>query len=101
MSKVYISLITWMDVMVGTDETDTLTADFLHSYFSVLPITQPIAEQAVMLRKQRRIKLPDAIIQATAQIHQCLLVTRNRRDFPESMAGVRIPYELNIFPPDT
>jgi predicted nucleic acid-binding protein len=39
-------------------------------------------------------KLPDAIIQATAQIHQAILITRNRRDFPKETAGVRIPYAL-------
>lgn len=92
--KVYISLVTWMEVMVGTDENDTLTEDFLQSYFITLPITQNIAEQAVIVRKQQRIKLPDAIIKATAQVHNALLVTRNTRDFPKDSKGVRIPYEL-------
>lgn len=49
--KVYISLITWMEIMVGTDEEDYLTANFLQEYFIILPITQPIAEQAVIIRK--------------------------------------------------
>jgi predicted nucleic acid-binding protein len=83
-----------MEVMVGTDENDTLTEDFLQSYFLTLPITQNVAEQAVSIRKQQKIKLPDAIIQATAQVHNALLVTRNTRDFPENSEGVRIPYKL-------
>ncbi len=90
--QVYISLITWMEVMVGAKEGDSLTADFLHMYFLVLPITQEIAEQAVFLRRKNRIKLPDALIQATAQKHNALLVTRNTRDFSPSSDGVRIPY---------
>jgi len=92
--QVYISLITWMEVMVGANENDILTADFLQSYFIMLPLTQDIAKQAVVIRKQRKIKLPDAIIQATAQVHNALLVTRNVRDFPENSEGVRIPYKL-------
>lgn len=92
--QVYISLITWMEIMVGTDENDTLTEDFLRTCFIVLPITQDIAEQAVIIRKQRRIKLPDALIKATAQVHNALLITRNIRDFPENSEGIRIPYKL-------
>ena len=92
--KVYISLITWMEIMVGTDEEDYLTANFLQEYFIILPITQPIAEQAVIIRKQYRIKLPDALIQASAQVHNALLITRNTRDFPTEHPGVRCPYYL-------
>ena len=92
--KVYISLITWMEIMVGTDEEDYLTANFLQEYFIILPITQPIAEQAVIIRKQYRIKLPDALIQASAQVHNALLITRNTQDFPTEHPGVRCPYYL-------
>ena len=51
-------------------------------------------KRAVQLRKTKRIKLPDAIIWATAQVHQCLLVTRNTRDFDVNEPGVRVPYAL-------
>jgi hypothetical protein len=37
-----------MEVMVGAKEGDRLTEDFLRMYFVVLPITQDIAEQAVI-----------------------------------------------------
>jgi hypothetical protein len=39
-------------------------------------------------------KLPDAIIQATAEGAGRVLITRNTRDFPASTPGVRIPYTL-------
>jgi predicted nucleic acid-binding protein len=38
--------------------------------------------------------LPDAIIGATAERHEMLLVTRNEKDFPDSLPGVRVPYRL-------
>ena len=87
-----ISILSWMEVMVGTDEsTESLTRAFLDG-FDVVPVTQEVAERAVDLRRRHRIKLPDAIVWASAQIAQCELVTRNTRDFRAGTTGVRIPY---------
>jgi len=36
----------------------------------------------------------DAIIYATAQQEDCLLVTRNTKDFPSDLPDVRCPYTL-------
>jgi predicted nucleic acid-binding protein len=90
----FISVITWMEVMVGaTPQTANATRAFLDR-FELLGIDAETAEQAVQLRRCQRIKLPDAIIWATAQIHQCLLVTRNTRDFDPAEPGVRLPYTV-------
>lgn len=89
-----ISIVTWMEVMVGADGViEAQTRSFLNS-FHVVPVDQQIADRAVGLRRSHRIKLPDAIIWATAQVHAMLFVTRNTKDFPDSDPGVRIPYRL-------
>lgn len=89
-----ISIVTWIEVMAGTDErTDVSTRKFLAN-FDVLPIDADVAELAVSIRKARRLKLPDAIIQATASVHTMLLVTRNEKDFPRDAPGVRMPYRI-------
>ena len=62
--------------------------------FTHLPLSPEVAERAVQIRKASRIKLPDAIILATAQVHHRVLVTRNTRDFPVGKEGIRIPYKL-------
>jgi predicted nucleic acid-binding protein len=46
-----------------------------------LELTSRIAEQTIQIRKNHRIKLPDAAIAAIAIIHQLELVTRNSSDF--------------------
>lgn len=90
-----ISLVTWMEVLVGADNDDeeAVLRDFL-ARFEIISITPEIANHAVTLRKQQRIRLPDAIIWASACCANTLLVTRNTRDFPRADPGIRIPYRL-------
>lgn len=61
--------------------------------FEVIDITQEIAERSVNLSQEYGIKLPDAIILATAQIQRRELVTRNTKDFA-GIPGVVTPYQL-------
>jgi predicted nucleic acid-binding protein len=89
-----ISVISWMEVMAGTTPQTEATARAFLQTFDLLQIDAKVAERAVLIRKARRIKLPDAIIRATAEVHQSLLVTRNTRDFDPNEPGVRAPYTL-------
>jgi predicted nucleic acid-binding protein len=90
-----ISVVTWMEVMVGTTKnTEKGTLAFLNSFFLV-ELDDFVAKQAVLLRKQHRIKLPDAVIWASAQINSLLLITRNTKDSTESEPEIRVPYKLN------
>jgi predicted nucleic acid-binding protein len=93
--KVLISRITWMEALVGEKNDDAKLRDFLNTKFEIIPIELDISETAVQIRRSKRIKLPDAIILATAQIHKAILVTRNTKDFNPKWEGVRVPYELS------
>lgn len=68
----------------------------LFSNLIEIPLTPEIAEQTIALRKLYRIKLPDAIIAATAMIQASQLITRNSRDFAK-ITGLLIvnPLEEN------
>jgi len=90
-----VSLVTWIEVLVGArDGSDAaLLRGFLRG-FEVLPIDGAVAEMAVELRREHRVRLPDAIVWATARVHGRVLVTRNERDFPAGSDGVLIPYRL-------
>ena len=88
-----ISTLSWIEVMVGVEEKHhDVVADFLTS-FTILPVNSDVAVTAVQVRKERKIKLPDVIIEATAIANNALLITRNTKDFEESVQ-VRIPYTL-------
>jgi predicted nucleic acid-binding protein len=53
----------------------------LLAQFSEAPVTAPVIEKAIEIRRSVRIKIPDAIIAATALIYRASLVTRNVGDF--------------------
>jgi predicted nucleic acid-binding protein len=89
-----VSIITWMEVMVGASrDIEAATRGFLGA-FDIVALDGEIAERAVILRRSHNIKLPDAIIWATAQARAMLLVTRNTRDFAAGDPGIRTPYKL-------
>ncbi len=82
-----------MEVLVGaTPVTESFVRVFLKS-FVLLDLAPDITERAITIRRERRLKLPDAIILATAEINGLTLVTRNTRDFFAG-AGIEIPYVL-------
>ena len=92
--RVLISRIAWMEVLVGEKGDDTQLRDFLETHFEIIPLDLAIAETAVQLRRAHHIRLPDAIIWATAKVHGAVLVTRNTKDFNPKLDGIRVPYEI-------
>jgi predicted nucleic acid-binding protein len=92
--RVLISRITWMEVLVGAGEDDAEVRDFLDTHFEIVPLDLAVAEKAIEIRRTHRIRLPDAVMLATAQVHDAVLVTRNTKDFDPAWEGIRVPYTL-------
>lgn len=91
-----ISTITWMEVLVGATANDDAPIRAWLNSFDVIALDGAIANRAVEIRKQRKIRLPDAIVWATAQVNSLLLVSRNTKDFPADEPGVRVPYKVRM-----
>ena len=89
-----ISIVTWMEVMAGAPIlAERATRDFLDG-FALIELNETVAERAVTLRRKHRLKLPDAIVWASAQVQAMLLVTRDTKGFPTDDPGVRMPYRI-------
>lgn len=87
-----ISVIAWIEVMAGAKpETESQTRRFLAS-FERLGVTEAVGERTIELRRSMKLRLPDAIILATAQTENLVLVTRNTKDFRVDHPGIRVPY---------
>lgn len=90
-----ISVVTRMEVLVGSSpESDGPVRRFLAT-FEAVPLDEEVIEAAITLRRERRIKLPDAIVWASARTRSAILVSRNTKDFPADDPGVRVPYFLS------
>lgn len=89
------SVISWMEVMIGAEtDAERFAAETLFESMRRIDLSADIARRAVELRRQLRLKLPDAILLATADREGCILVTRNAKDFDADDPRVRIPYPL-------
>jgi predicted nucleic acid-binding protein len=90
-----ISIITYIETLVGTESEDEncVIQSFLRN-FRVLDLSRNIATLAIRIRKEHNLKIPDAIVYATARDEGCILVSRNTKDFNKDSPDIRVPYEL-------
>ena len=82
-SSFRVSIITKIEFLGWKKHTPkgyALAQDFIRAA-EVYPLTNTIADRAIHLRRTCGMKLPDAVIAATALTHECALVTRNEGDF--------------------
>ncbi|MCC6829305.1 MAG: PIN domain-containing protein [Novosphingobium sp.] len=89
-----ISRISWTQILSREPLEARDHVQELIAPFEILELDARIAAAAADIRHRRRMKLLDAIILATAQVHGAILVTRNIKDFPAQMPGIRVPYTL-------
>jgi predicted nucleic acid-binding protein len=94
-SRPWISRMVWIEVLSKGNEALVRDAVGFLSRFGLDEIDDEISHRAAALRRERpRLKSPDAIILATAQTRGRVLITRNTKDFPAEMPGIRVPYTL-------
>jgi predicted nucleic acid-binding protein len=89
-----ISIVTFIEMLVGTTPETESVERALMQRFEIVPLDHEVAEAAAAIRRDHRLKLPDAIIWASARQTDRLLVSRNTKDFPAGDPGVRHPYVL-------
>jgi hypothetical protein len=88
-----VSIVTFMEVLAGArDDSEEDVIDMFLRDFRIVELTRGLAREAVEIRRDHRVRLPDAIIWATARAESALLVTRNTKDFPSDDPGIRVPY---------
>ena len=80
-----ISIVTQIEILSKKDLLETETSalkDFL-KIAVIYDVNQGIAAKTIDIRLQYKIKLPDAIIAATAIVNNLTLISRNTSDFSQ------------------
>ena len=82
-----ISVISQIEVLRFNDtpENEAVLTGFVN-VSNIYPLNPAIVRRTIELCKQSKIKLPDAIIAATALTENLILVTRNTNDFKNIVA---------------
>ena len=94
--QVYISPITWLEARVKAPVgLEAATRRVIDVNFKRLALDHATLTESLELRRNLRLKLPDAMILASARVNGWQLVTRNTKDFPADMTGIRVPYVLS------
>ena len=89
-----VSVITWIEVLVGCRTAESQTVEAWLDSFERLSLDRDVARESVQARRLHGLKVPEAIILATARCHGLALATRNSKDFPLSLGDVLHPYSL-------
>ena len=92
----FLSIITRIEVLGynGGPEEMSQTSEFIQDSM-VVGLEEAIILRTISLRKLLKIKLPDAVIAATALVHDLTLLTRNTNDF-KNVPGLTVinPHDL-------
>ena len=87
-----ISRITWIELLAGEPPERRHHVQELIAPFAIVELDARIAAAAADIRQRMKMNLIDAMILASAQVNGAILVTRNIKDFPAAMPGIRVPY---------
>ena len=71
-------------------------AEIFISNANILTLEDKIVEKTIKIKQTRKIKLPDAIIAATALHHNMELITNNVTDFKEINIIVHEPFSFDL-----
>lgn len=86
-----IELLSWKKL---TEKEKLVISDFL-SHFRKIELSEDVKDETIRIRKRLNIKIPDAVIAASALVQGKELLTHNQKDF-EKVKGLEIfnPMEL-------
>ncbi len=75
-----------------TEQEKQQAIEFM-DYADIIKLNDEIVQRVIDIRQEKKIKLPDAIIAATAMEYSAVLITRNTKDFNSLAFETINPFE--------
>jgi predicted nucleic acid-binding protein len=85
--RIHYSVVTRAELFAGNRATDLVSQ--LLAPFREITVDRSVAERAGRVAREFQLRMPDALIAATALENRLTLTTRNRKDF-DNVRGLRI-----------
>lgn len=85
--RLHYSVVTRAELFAGNSATDVVSQ--LLAPFREVAVDRSVAERAGRVAREFQLRLPDALIAATALENRLTLTTRNRKDF-DKVRGLRV-----------
>ena len=95
-SNFSVSIVSKIEVLgFNTQEYELEQLESFIQLSSIVYIDEAVAVKTIEIRRMKRIKLPDAIIAATAPVQNCILLSHNTTDF-NKIEGLQVldPYSF-------
>ena len=86
-NRLHYSVVTRAELFAGNSATGLVTQ--VLAPFRELVVDRPVAERAGRVAREFQLRMPDALIAATALENGLTLTTRNRKDF-DRVRGLRL-----------
>jgi predicted nucleic acid-binding protein len=95
--SVIYSAITRIEVLgfPNLSEQEEAAVRRLLNEFEEVAISNAVVERTIQIRKRLRIKIPDALVAASADTAQAVVVTRNTSDF-QRVPGLTVVHPDNV-----
>ena len=95
--EINVSVITKIEVLSfdpDKDDNYPILVDFFEAA-NLIDLSSDIVNKTIQIRQKQKIKLPDAVIAATALANGLILISRNTKDF-KNFQGLEVIDPFNI-----
>ncbi|WP_217157613.1 type II toxin-antitoxin system VapC family toxin [Turneriella parva] len=89
--RYFLSVISEIELLAypGLTKTEEQNIKMLLKTLDIVPLSEAVKSETIAIKRKHQLKLPDAIIVATAKVHKCLLLTNDEHIARQNIVETR------------